>query len=696
MKAILFQNFIRIGDYIKKSTIPNVKILELITDNASPNARNFLTNLIIIEIDKRSTNSKVSIWPKKECGNYTKGTKNKEVFMPDIEQSLSFPFIIPSGGNPLHAQGRYAVPNYLIYETHFKNFIEDKTHIESFLNGRLKKTISLELDNDVVETIAKKLQESLIGINGFLDKKQLGLMAIIYIDNEDSPYRYSETSQCANNEVLIGESATDENIYIIADTAKILDKFWDSKFTEGREGGFKEKGICTICDKKNEVVSAYNKALYWIPTTWEAPLSYGNEKSLINSMALCQECYSSLSIGANIFAKLAHLVDKNLTKELFAPVAKVKHGKKSDIADIYGSILALPLLDKQINDNDEIHDWITALQVSMDSSINTPNKNIAVKHLDNITGFVSRIPEQCLNEEWRLYLIYFSGEPGKLNIHLRAIIEDIMPTTIESIGSIIDEIRENMEENMLKYTLLSENGVLYKKQQISSLPYLISTAYGAAYLWSIMEKMLKKLPVDDKMFFRHTALKMTEEASRLPTSIFNLQKEAIDYFSIYTLLNRYNKEISKKQGGILEVKNINELIKLSFDTPVEEMDFTTIDELGFAAGQIVQRFSSIYYMQNHEKDFIQHRVLNYGSSLTPEAIRTKALGKMEEYVARLNLEVSNDLLKRAAVISMNYPDFENEIKKDKDRFMCAFWAGYSMGRKKKGNQDNKEVNGDDK
>jgi len=68
--------------------------------------------------------------------------------------------------------------------------------------------------------------------------------------------------------------------------------------------------------------------------------------------------------------------------------------------------------------------------------------------------------------------------------------------------------------------------------------------------------------------------------------------------------------------------------------------------------------------------------------LTPDAIRYKAIGKMEEYRKKLNLKIPEDVLERAAMISLGFIQYEDEIARNKDRFMSSFWAGYALGRKK--------------
>ncbi len=89
-------------------------------------------------------------------------------------------------------------------------------------------------------------------------------------------------------------------------------------------------------------------------------------------------------------------------------------------------------------------------------------------------------------------------------------------------------------------------------------------------------------------------------------------------------------------------------------------------------------------MLAQKKDYIKHRIMTFGTSLTPDVIHHKHWGRMEEYTAMLGLGVATDVLQRAALVSMGFVQFEGEIKNNKERFMAAFWAGYSLGGKRKG------------
>ena len=108
----------------------------------------------------------------------------------------------------------------------------------------------------------------------------------------------------------------------------------------------------------------------------------------------------------------------------------------------------------------------------------------------------------------------------------------------------------------------------------------------------------------------------------------------------------------------------------------EEMTFANPEEVGFAAGYLARRFGRWYYGKL-EKDFMRHRVMTFGSDLRPEDIWKRALSRFQEYGAKLDLPISDDFRRRAAVVECEYRHLRPEIEKEKAEFMAAFWSGYA-------------------
>lgn len=703
---MLSYNLIRMGSIVRQSSMEPVEFIKLISDCANPQARNFLANVIIVEIDKTGTNPNIVIWPFEECGSYVEGAKNKQVFVPDVSRALAFPFILPNGGNPLKPQGRYPVSSYLVYDAQFKDFENNSETIAKFISARIPRTMEINLAEQQIGNIASSLNK-VLKQKGFSSQgKKLGLIVLAIVDGKDSPYIYVDRKGYNQDTCLsLGRSRLHPDMEIGADTEKILQYYWRSTFQEGAVCGSKEQGICSICHNSTEVVSGYNKSLSWLPTTWGGPLSFGNDQKLIESISLCKECYADLTVGASLFSRMSKLVDASLLKEIFSPVASASARNKSrKIQDnIYGSMIALPLLDEILGDEDLRDDWVGALYNSLDESNSIgKNKSYAFQHMKNLTGFVTKVPEEWVKEDFRLNLIYYSGDPGKLDIHLRVVIEDIVPSTAQEIQAFLAGIAKEIDDVMTEYTFLGEQAIKWEKEKLQSLPYMLASAFGAPYVWTSMYKAFKRQYIDDRLFIRNYSIRMNQEAKLLPESIFNLQKESVEYFAISSFLESYNSNLVGQRSEDKIMKNVKELITSIWDVPIEKLAFDNIDELGFAAGQVIRKFGHSYYQGSNKKDFLKHRLLTFGSRLTPEAIRFKGLCKFEEYAAMLNLKVSADVFKRAAIVSMYFTQFDQEIIKEKDRFMAAFWAGYSLGRKAKDDSDaddnqreSKEVNADE-
>ena len=122
------------------------------------------------------------------------------------------------------------------------------------------------------------------------------------------------------------------------------------------------------------------------------------------------------------------------------------------------------------------------------------------------------------------------------------------------------------------------------------------------------------------------------------------------------------------------------LIENVASAPISDIEFQDVEELGFAAGHLVRQFSRLYYRASDEKDYLQHRVMTFGSDLTPEVIYRRALGKLPEYAMRVKANLSEDFRQRLGVWLSTYPQMKVQVKKNSDEFMAAFWAGYMLGR----------------
>ena len=141
------------------------------------------------------------------------------------------------------------------------------------------------------------------------------------------------------------------------------------------------------------------------------------------------------------------------------------------------------------------------------------------------------------------------------------------------LQEICTEVSTEMQKVIGSYTLLSEKSAARKSRQTGTLLYLLSVAFGPPYLWSCLEKTFKKEPLAKNLFYKNSAARMTQLGKMLPDSIFYLQQEAIDYLAVNRFLDFYTEKLTNNTGGDVSMKTVNELIKGTWETPVEEIQF---------------------------------------------------------------------------------------------------------------------------
>ena len=60
---------------------------------------------------------------------------------------------------------------------------------------------------------------------------------------------------------------------------------------------------------------------------------------------------------------------------------------------------------------------------------------VADRYLTVVTGFDVLLPEET-TDDFRLTLIYYSGDYSRGDIHLRAYIQDVIPSTLRTLRNI--------------------------------------------------------------------------------------------------------------------------------------------------------------------------------------------------------------------------------------------------------------------
>jgi hypothetical protein len=554
--------------------------------------------------------------------------------------------------------------------------------VKRFLAGRLERTIAFSLQERMVDAISSAVHEALKAIDFGEEKKVLGILILARCE----PDGYYTIHTNRTQQPYIGE--TSDGSRIVPNFARILEGFWASKFEEGKEAGSCD-GACSFTGAEGEVVSAYCKAWPWAFPTWTCPLPLGgDERMLVESVALSPQTYRALTLGACVFNRLTRRLSSLVIPEIFAP-ADTRAGKEqaqrrklSDLPAIYGSGCLLPLRDEVPTDQDQGRDFVRGVRGMLAPSTKDPTQ--ADRYMTAVTGFESILPPGT-TDDYRLTLIYFSGEVSRGDVHLRAYIQDVIPSTLCVLRDLArEEAKEAMQLLRTLMPKMSEKQMGYLAHCYESVPYLLARAYGGAYLWQQLEAVLHHKRLDHHRVIANAARRMNSLTPKWPDSRFDLFEEVGFYLSFLHVLDRANREVA----GLHEdppMRPWKDLLRSIDHSPVAELELTDPADIGFACGALVKRFSRAYYQAMKKTkgnaDFLRDRVLTFGSELRPSAVHDKGLRLILELPDRLSshkLRRSRDLEERTGAAIAAFQQARDQIDRNKDAFMTAFWSGYAL------------------
>ncbi len=657
----------------------------------------FLENVIVVELAQVGERLKCSTLPLMTWGRYDEiegggkkkgGKKKKAVFVPDTARGLALPYALASGGSPVLPQGRYGIAVYPAYPN---SVAKMKTPGEAarFLRRRLDKTLNLPAslsENDELDAIAVQISNLVKQIEARVTDKQnqgYALIALVFPDS-GGPYLYFGKLPVKGDRqyILVGESMLFPGRYIVADAAGLEKRFWESKMAEGMDKGCREK--CSICGRREEAVSPYCKAWNWLSYTWDAPLSEnfrGDNPDLAGAVGgLCRSCYSSLIMGAGIFKEISATLPYYLTKELFLPVASAggrdaARKSKTRPPAIYGCALVLPFHgEMDIAESGEM--LKEALDAFRSKNLRKGKNDLA---LAAITGFEAVLPGDFNSDAYRLTIVYYQA--SQADVQLRAVIEDVLPSTVRILAGYMPRVADEAAEVKQKIAV-TETG--YGAENYRSLIYILIRAYGGGYLWHTLRSVLNRRPVSRERFVRGAALRMNGYAGRTDdSSYWGLREEVAFYLAFRKFLNFYNAAILKEGSAVPDWRQM--LDKITKTAP-DQLIFDDVEELGFAAGYLTNRFGRWYYFntggnkekKSEGKDFIKHRIMTFGSKLTPDMVWRKALSRFQEYAVKLDINLSDDFRRRAGVVESEFRRLRQQVERNRDEFMGAFWSGYML------------------
>ncbi|QIA27434.1 hypothetical protein DYI95_007725 [Thermaerobacter sp. PB12/4term] len=672
---MLIENLVRLGrPFLGQSAAARETLLD-ITDVGSPQAVGFFCNVIIVEVDESHPDKPVAAWPLQDWTARRVQGKS-EVVETKLDIAVAAPFTLPRGGNPRHAQGRYPVPAYIIYEGDLAAF-HDGGVVERFIQGRWERT--LHRPDAAVGVVARAAAAMVTGASlgkAGKGRKVMGLLLIVPVTGE-GPYRYMEGPAADPNTVVeLGASRLYPGRRVVAYLPALVPLVWAAKAEEGATLG-QMQGTCTLCHREGDVVSIYSKAWPWFAPTWEAPFPETLAKEeLVEGAALCTDCYAALTQGAQVFNALTRPLPLWLTRELFAPADSPGGREMAERGrmpgTIYGTGFVLPLSDGIFRDPEAVEQFCTGFMYMRTGEAGW------TRHLESVAGFEFAVADDFFTDHYRITLVYFSGAPERGDIHLRAMIEDVVPAVASEVRDALYEVVSTHEELIRGGNRFADEAL----RRLRSLPSLLINAYGPGYVWQGMEAVLRRRPISYRRFVRNLALRLTELAHRLGDrqAMYRMQAEIRLYVVFRDFWQRYHRDIAGQwpAGEVFAIRPWQELQAELRSIPPQELDLQDVEELGFAIGDLTRQFSRQYYAATRGKEFLKHRVMTFGTNLTPEAIITRALTRFPEYAARLNMALSERFRHLNGVLLVKAQQARREVQAQPDRFLAGFWAGYLL------------------
>lgn len=682
---MIIEDLIRTGRFLREGGLDAEQLLLLISDVTSPQVRNFFQHVFVIELPSSYDDEPIAL-PKQVWGQeyQTDPKKKAMIFEPDLKKAVAAPFVFP-GGNPIHPQGVYGVPVFPTFEKHIAGFIESLEFTENFLAGRLERCPSVKLDESMIKKIAIELRARVISDNPIDSDKALCLVILVDASAKSSPYRYSESKQFQT----IGRSLLKPGMFITPNFENILDLYSASKVEEGRQLGHRE-GKCSICNSADAagVVSIYCKSWPWFLPTWTCPVSNAGTSNIVEGIALDRGCYEALNIGASYFDRLTKPVDSIITRELFSPIADregrrtAEHKSIADLTTVFGGMLLLPLIEASEIDQD--------VRVEFGENLRTRlQKAQSGSHITHVVGFESTIPDKIDVSLYRLTLVYFSGDPSRGDIHLRCIIEDIIPTVLYDLQRLAQAIAQSIPALCCEVMPgSSEKQQTWHANRFQYLPFIFARGYGGAFVWDLMQSVLRREPLGIERPTANTAHRISSLISKFPGTEYDIREEVLFYLALLDFVQAYNSTIAEGDVQPMAMRNWKTLLAEVTESPPEEMELQNASELGFACGVLVRQFSRQYWLAtktgNEGKDFLKHRILAFGSDLSPDAVWKKALPSMFNVELKIkDLNLSDEFKRRVGVLLNRCEDSQDNIRSDRDRFMAAFWSGYALQKSDK-------------
>jgi hypothetical protein len=673
---MLSEAIIRIGRPIKEANdLPPRERIRLLTDVSATNCKNYFQNVFVVELAGEDTKAQLL-----QVGILSGAGASRD-FTVDEERACSFPVSYPNGGNPLLAQGVYPLPCYLLFNQHIKAFANPEEFASNVLLPRINSTIGYREKTDKErESIARAVSEAAckVGAQYIDDSRQLGILMVF----DDSLPVYSRSdAKCVGNDALwIAHSLVNQATHLCLQSKEALKAITAAKFAEASELGSASDAISSFTNRIEErVVSIYNKSWLWLSPTWEMPRSiYWAEEDWTKGIKVDFESYESFVYGVQFLKSIQVPISSSILKEMFAPVMSAeakKHLRPSSFEAIFGLPLITPLLEGDSQQDFEKY-W-TMLRKS------STNDNDL--HLEVLAGLKGSIVPQT-GDEHRLTILYYSGELSRGNMHIRAVIEDVLPSVASRVQALIRGVNATCVPAIHAALGLADR----KLTRTETLPALLGNAFGPGYMWSSLHGVLHRQPLRIERLQKATATKLNEMANR--DEQWEMRSELAFYLAFAAFLGRYNATVLNQAEGVKDLKDWQALLTKYNCGEISIEDVSQTDTLGFVSGLLIRQYERSYYMATKKKEYLKQRVMKFGSKLTPEMIWKNGLLRCEELAKQWDIKLAPNFRPILAMVLLGLLNQQNSglLHKDADQFITTFWSGYLLYKKPEGETEKED------
>lgn len=669
-RTLLAEAIVRIGRPIAQGDLPYKERIRWLTDVDSDSCKNYFQNVFIIELD-----NDLGAFQFRRVGDLQKVGK-KEEFYVNTHENVSFPVLFPNGGNPLNAQGVYPVPCYLMYDRHIKTMTDPREFAGQVLLPRMNRTVSfkhfgLEEKEELAGKVANMLAQN---AGDFISKeKQLGIL-LIFDSNLPVYTMFTERKGSDPQYLWIAQSQLKPDHHLYLDGEKALSGILDARLDEARSLGEEENAISTFSNQREDkVVSIYNKSWLWLSPTWEMPKSIEwKVGEWTKGIKVDKASYEAFLYGAQFLKQITVPVSSSVLKEMFAPIDSVEAKKnKTNFEQIYGVPMVLPLLD---GDSKQIYSKYRRMLKTGAGQ----QQNANDLHLFVLAGLrESIVPDSP--DDYRLTILYYSGDLSRGAMHIRAVIEDVIPSVARKIQKILYQLKHKVLatiQEMLHFP--DPDKPVYRTE---TLPALLGNAFGSGYIWSSLQKTLHREPLDIGRLRVSMVKKLNELANK--EDEWAMRNEMVFYFAFLYFYNQYEQRILGRKEGVKTLEDWQRYVE-SYEQGrigVEEMQQPEV--LGFVSGLLLKQFSNSYFRKTR-KDYVKHRVMRFGSKLTPTMIWHNGLQRCEELAQQWEMGLGSNFYQVLphALLAFIEADKKKQLSGQMDVFMTAFWAGYLIYRKK--------------